>query len=485
MHIKYWIGICVVILISVIPLFSHLDSLPIQPYDEARLVTNALEMQRGHSSWLVPTYRGNPDMWNTKPPLLIWLQAISMHAFGVNELAVRIPSALAALVTCLLLFWLCARKLNKPWLGIIIVAVLVTSGGYVRVHGTRTADYDALLTFFTTGYTLFYFLFLKEQKVKYIYLTLLFLVLGFLTKGIAAMFFTPVLFLFSLIYQRHFFVFKSRHLYIAAGIFLLVVVGYYWLREQVNPGYINAVNKYELGGRFNEVLENHNEDTWCYWNWTVSDGFRFWILMLPLGAIIGLRSASKQFRLFTLYAILLVVVHFSIITIAKTRIDWYTIPQYPYLSFLVAVFIFSVFRSLKNVYNQRKFKNTLIPYSFLLIIFLYPYLAIVEYVNNNVTGWWLAENMNMGYLMKDDRDGKLNIGGYKIICDELEPNLMWYIMADKGTNNIILLGWDGLNAGDTAAVFKEKLRQEINDNYYVTVLKNYHGVTIYKIDGSK
>ena len=39
-----------------------------------------------------------------KPPLFIWMQALCMKIFGVNEMAARLPNAIAGIVTLLLLF---------------------------------------------------------------------------------------------------------------------------------------------------------------------------------------------------------------------------------------------------------------------------------------------------------------------------------------------------------------------------------------------
>ena len=70
---------------------------PIVLWDELRLAVNALEMTiRGFG--LVTTYGFRPDLWNTKPPLLIWLQAGAMDVFGPDEWALRLPSLVAALI---------------------------------------------------------------------------------------------------------------------------------------------------------------------------------------------------------------------------------------------------------------------------------------------------------------------------------------------------------------------------------------------------
>ncbi|MBJ6109715.1 hypothetical protein JAO73_11875 [Hymenobacter sp. BT523] len=43
-------------------------------WDEARLAVNATEILQS-GDWLITRYDGQPDLWNTKPPLFIWLQA--------------------------------------------------------------------------------------------------------------------------------------------------------------------------------------------------------------------------------------------------------------------------------------------------------------------------------------------------------------------------------------------------------------------------
>lgn len=67
---------------------------PIILWDESRLAVNALEMhQRGWS--LLTTYGFDPDLENTKPPLMIWLMNASVAIFGRSELALRLPSMAA------------------------------------------------------------------------------------------------------------------------------------------------------------------------------------------------------------------------------------------------------------------------------------------------------------------------------------------------------------------------------------------------------
>jgi len=63
-----------------------LDGHPVYLSDESRQAFNSFEMFL-NGNWLVTTFENKPDLWNTKPPLLIWLQVLFYHLVGTNELA--------------------------------------------------------------------------------------------------------------------------------------------------------------------------------------------------------------------------------------------------------------------------------------------------------------------------------------------------------------------------------------------------------------
>ncbi len=247
MKLKFSHGLFIMLLLVAVPIFGHLDELPIQLWDESRLIENALEMNH-NGNYIVTKFAGQPDMWNTKPPFLIWLQVICIKLLGMNELAVRLPSALAALATCLLIYWLLAKKFKAPWLGVISCVILVSSAGYVRMHGTRSADYDSMLTLFITACSIYYYLYLEEAKGKYLTYTIVCLILACLTKGIAGLMVTPALLLYTLYKKKLLVLLKDKRFYAGLAGFGIFVLGYYLLREHYNPGYIQAVQDNELGG---------------------------------------------------------------------------------------------------------------------------------------------------------------------------------------------------------------------------------------------
>ncbi len=96
----------------VIPVVTLLASLalaaafPLLDPDEGRNAEVAREMLAARD-WLVPRLAGMPYL--DKPPALYWLVALAVRVFGAHAWAARLPSALAACVTLLVLGGRAAR----------------------------------------------------------------------------------------------------------------------------------------------------------------------------------------------------------------------------------------------------------------------------------------------------------------------------------------------------------------------------------------
>lgn len=123
-------------------------------------------------------------LWFEKPALLYWLSATGYRLFGVNELAARLPSALAALATIVLLH-VALRRLALPRLALAASLVLATSGIFIAF--ARVATPDMILTAAMSAALLAALLFTKASgRARLIYwvLSCLFMGLGVLAKGL-------------------------------------------------------------------------------------------------------------------------------------------------------------------------------------------------------------------------------------------------------------------------------------------------------------
>src|SRR5262245_47697703 len=112
--------------------------------DEGNNAEAAREMLDS-GNWVIPTF--NYQLRDDKPALLYWLQVAGYRAFGVGELAARLPSALAALLAVLATYELGRRMFGRS-AGLLAGLVLATS--VLFDAAARFANPDALLCAFTT-----------------------------------------------------------------------------------------------------------------------------------------------------------------------------------------------------------------------------------------------------------------------------------------------------------------------------------------------
>ncbi|MBT9393349.1 glycosyltransferase family 39 protein [Hymenobacter sp. NST-14] len=313
-----------------------LNGLVLSQWDEARLGVNALEMVQSRN-WLVTTYAFQPDLWNTKPPLMIWLQAGLISLLGPTGWAVRLPAALAMLTTITLLCLFITRFLGRPVSALVAGSVLVSTLGFVGEHHGKTGDYDALLTLAQLVAGLSVVLLLETGRSRWWVGVGAGLVVATLTKGVAVLLPWPGVIMYCLARRR------GRNLLRMPGFWLVllawvsVAVAWYVLREQASPGYWAAINANELGGRFGSALENHQEVWYYYLQRLGTTKFIPWIYLVPLVVPFALRHPNAQVRRVAWFALSWAAGLLLVLTVAKTKIEWYIAPAYPWVALLLGL----------------------------------------------------------------------------------------------------------------------------------------------------
>lgn len=116
-----------------------------------------------------------------KPPLFIWLQAIAMTVFGVNEFAARLPNAVVATVTLWLLVWL-GQQSGRQRLGLLWA--LAYAGSMLPTFYGHTGIIDPLFNLLMFLSVLTAFRAVSSSAKRYdVWLAGLWLGLAVLAKG--------------------------------------------------------------------------------------------------------------------------------------------------------------------------------------------------------------------------------------------------------------------------------------------------------------
>ena len=329
-----WVWFIGMTVVATSVLFYRLDALPIEPWDESRIAVSAFEMAKSGLS-LITTYEGIPDHWNTKPPLLIWLMSISIRVFGPNEWGVRLPSALAALATVSIVFAFCNFRLKRSFVGFTASLILLHSNGYIQFHAARSGDYDAILTLWTTGYLLAGYMYVHDspsRRRRWLLLCTVGIVLAFLTKSVQGLIFLPALLIYAVRYIPIIEILRSPAAYVSGATVLLSFAGYYFTREQIDPGYFAAAMANDPG-RFVTVLDYHVLGPLYY-----IQSFPLIFLSL-LFAGFQLCRARGERRQISIYLGVMSLFYLLIISLSATQLPWYAVPLLPLNAMIIAVAI--------------------------------------------------------------------------------------------------------------------------------------------------
>lgn len=320
--------------------FYRLGELPIIQWDESRLAVNAAEMSQSNN-FLVSTFENHPDLYNTKPPLLLWFQAGAIKVFGLSEWSIRLPSALAALACFFAVFYILYIITSNIYYSVFGTLLLASSGGFIQLHGSMTGDYDALLSAFVLAAILYFRSYTVDKNPKALLGFTIFQSLAILCKSAAGLIPIPVYFAI-LIYFRHYSSLKTVAIAIAISFAPFIV--FTGIRELIEPGYLQAIWNNDFHGRFSKALEGHTSE-WHYYIVNLFDfRFSFWIWLLVPSIIFLCIKKDRNGIFFSLFLLGYMV----FLSLAKTRIHWYDMPYLPLVAIVIALGIYHAFKTIKN-----------------------------------------------------------------------------------------------------------------------------------------
>lgn len=485
---RLFIEVTLVICLCCFPLFYRLDTLPIRQWDEARNAVSAIEMLQ-NKNYVVRYFNGEPDYFDVKPPLLIWMQVLSIKLVGLNELAIRLPSAIAALLTAIFLIIYFHKYNNNRYAGYLASLILVTSHGYINGHLARTGDHDALLVLFITMAVFLYYEFLKSEHTNN---SLLFqitfvMVLGVFTKGVAVLMILPGLLVMTLLFGRLQRLLRNKWFYTCILLFLVVCGFYYALRESWQSGYLKAVWTGELFPRYLNTSKAFLKESALYYISNFITGrFSYWIYFL-LPAVITLAwQGLKEKRSFSVYLLINALVFLVIISAGSKNI-WYDGPLYPLLSTITALFLLQMHKFSKQLLNNTPLICRTAAVVILVTVFIYPGITIMKKVKRSAEFFWDEEIYSISYVLRDLHNSPLlAIEPVSIAFDGYNGHFLFYTqaIAYKYGKVIKVKSMEELRNGDYVLVSQESMINQIGSKFSYELTGQINRVSLIRVKES-
>ena len=229
-----------IVIIAMLLFLPGLGSVHLFDWDEINFAESAREMLVT-GDYL--TVRVNFEPFWEKPPLFIWMQALSMKIFGVNEFAARFPNVIAGIVT-LLVFFNIGRKLKDVVFGYIWVLVYV--GSLLPFFYFKSGIIDPWFNLFIFLGTYYFVQFTsntnKENPYWQVSASAFFLGLAILTKGPVGFLIFLLTFGVYLILNRFKLNFNWKQLILFSTV--LVLVGSTWFILQILNGNFTIIQDF-------------------------------------------------------------------------------------------------------------------------------------------------------------------------------------------------------------------------------------------------
>jgi 4-amino-4-deoxy-L-arabinose transferase-like glycosyltransferase len=471
------------------PLCYKIDGLTIRQWDESRNAVNAVEMMQNHH-YLVRYFEGRPEVWEVKPPFLVWMQVISLKIFGMNELAIRFPVILATFLTVFLLVFYFHRYQGNRYIGYIASLVLVTSQGYISQHIARTGDHDALLILFTTAIILLFYEFITASVKKnylLIPLTLIFIA-GFLTKSVAILFIVPGLLVTAFLFKAQKKVFGNPWVYVAILTFILCAGTYYVVREKLQPGYLKAVWQWELFPRFTNSESRFDSGTfWQYGTKFFKSRYTFWIFPLLLSILIMPFRDKNRYSIYN-YLLITSLVFFVFIS-STSKADWYDGPLFPLFAMMIALLISDLLNVLLKRLQTRQTLGKIMIFVFVFFLFLYPGIKIMKKVSPAEEFYWDRERYALGYYLRDPANmEKIRSEKVGIVFSEYYAHLLFYvdvINEKEGNQNVRFAPLKKIQTNDLLLVSEQPILDSIKNRFDYTLVDNKNLVSLIRIHDPK
>jgi 4-amino-4-deoxy-L-arabinose transferase-like glycosyltransferase len=310
--------------------------LPLVDRDEPRFAEASREMmQRG--DYVVPYFNGEPRY--DKPPLIYWCQIAAFKALGENEFSARLPSALFAVATALVLMAFGRRVADENsglWAALIFGTCLQT-----LVHA-RLAVADMAMVFFVTlsiwsGWEL-----VMTMAARWWFVFSVAMGLGFLAKGpVAWLPLVGLLWARGKIDQRG----KAPVWRVIAAFGLALVIAALWgvpaLRETHGEFFNIGIGKHVVQRSFS-TLEGHGAKSVIGYILTLPIFFiTFFASFFPWSIDFARRLRIRlklpaEADLLGNYLLIQAALFFIVFSLSKTKLPHYTLPAFPALALWLA-----------------------------------------------------------------------------------------------------------------------------------------------------
>lgn len=293
------------------------------------------------------TFTRHGELWFEKPPLYIWSSLAAHKIFSSPEFAYRLPSALAGIISIVLVMLIAYEVTKNLYVGATAGAVLTVTPAFLEAARQVLLDVPVTVAVLLAAYC-----FLRGHTYSRWFVGVgIAIGIGILIKSVIALLAGIFILAWSVFYREYRWIKKS---YVWIGVILgACIVAPWHIYEHLRYGavfwdsYLNThVVKRFLGDLLGGTSSNRS-----YFTYFLQTSLPWSVLLIPASMVaVWQRNAPTMkaalVMLFTAVSI------FVLFLIADTKIAYYLVPAYPFVALFVALGGYALYESVSE--NRRK-----------------------------------------------------------------------------------------------------------------------------------
>ncbi len=325
-----------IILIGALLFIPFLGNVHLFDWDEINFAECAREMITTGDYFSVKI---NYQPFWEKPPVFIWMQALSMNIFGINEFAARLPNAICGVFSLIILYNI-GKKLYDESFGILWAFVYAAS--FLPHFYFKSGIIDPWFNLFIFCGVYYFVLFTNNESKsnKYLLYSATLIGIAILTKGPVALLIVGLCGLVYFILNRFKLYISIKNILLYFGI--IIIVGCIWFIILLASGNVEIIKEFFVYQvrLFNTQDAGHGGPFIYHWIVLLVGCFPLSLFALKGFKSIGFNTPfQKYFKTWMLILFWVVLILFSIV---KTKIVHYSSLCYFPLSFIGTYYIYKL-----------------------------------------------------------------------------------------------------------------------------------------------
>jgi len=322
----------IVIVLSSLLLFSNLHKGGLSGYDDAFYAHEGKQMLYTGDWWSIHI---NGYQNSEYPPMFIWLEAASMTVFGISDFAAKFPSALAGLLTIILVFGIARELSDEFWLPVCAAWILMLSQYFIKyaMHAMTDVPY-------TLFFTLSLYFYVKGLKRPWYFVLFgVALASAILTRSVLGL--IPVgIVIIHLVVIKRYPVLWSRHF--VGGLIVAILLPSIWYVSQYRlhgPAFLND----HFSFIFNKVVIDKPSSDGSFlrglleYPWLLLRLYWPWLPLMLIGLAMQIKNAVRERDRMATLLILWVLFVIVPLSLVEAKVLRYIMPVFPAFAILSAI----------------------------------------------------------------------------------------------------------------------------------------------------